>query len=249
MTPRFLMSLYLTVFLSVFALACESDSGGLGGIGGGTDTAGGGTDTAGGGDGTGAKTCYSVVVNETNDGTSACSIFVCEANQYCTWADICEPGCVTELDCASGDFCDLSNATYDPSGQDVGLCRAPNASHEVACTGGNTTGPCGKVDGSYTVKLSATGSAAECSQLFDDAVECNVAQDGCALTWSCGAGSIFESGELDADNSYSFDVSLMGGTGTCDVTFQTASAPSSFTWSCGGSAGGAVLTCKGTGVQ
>ena len=238
---RTLLFLILAAFTTLFATGCESDDGGLSG--------GNSTDTVGAGDGTGGETCYSVMVNTINDGESACGIFVCTANQYCATGDFCDPGCVSELDCAKGQFCDLSNPSGLPGGQQVGLCRAPDASHEIACTPTGNNDPCGSVDGSYSVKLSSTGSAAECSQLFDDAVECNVMQDACTVTWSCGAGAIFESGELDNGNSYSFDVSLMGGTGTCEVTFQPSATPTSFTWSCSGSAGSAVVTCKGTGVQ
>jgi hypothetical protein len=196
--------------------------------------------------------CYSVVTNTTNDGESACGIFVCEANQYCSTADICDPGCLSELDCAAGQFCDLSNANSTFEGQDIGLCRMPDASLEVACkpnNNNNNNDPCDNVEGSYNVKLSAVGSAEQCATFFKDSVECNVMQETCTITWGCGEGGIFESGDLDDNNSYTFDVAQMGGAGSCTVTFSTSVVPTMFNWTCSGSGGDTVLTCKGTGTQ
>ena len=66
----------------------------------------------------------------TNDGTKACGPVICEAGDYClSDVGICDPGCLDELDCASGEFCDLSNA----GSNDVGLCREPGQDHEVPC--------------------------------------------------------------------------------------------------------------------
>jgi hypothetical protein len=195
--------------------------------------------------------CYSVLTNTINDGESACGMFVCKANEYCSTAGICDPGCLSELDCAGGQFCDLSNATTTFEGQAIGLCRVPDVSLEVTCPSNNNNNndPCGSVDGSYNVKLSSIGSAEQCADLFEDSVECNVMQKGCTVTWSCGAGAIFESGELDDANSYTFDVSMMGGAGSCTVTFVPSVVPAMFNWTCSGSGGGNVLSCKGTGIQ
>jgi hypothetical protein len=94
-----------------------------------TDTGDDGADD--GGDGN--QVCYDVPINTTNDGREACGPNVCAAGQYCVSdVGICDPGCLDELNCPRGQFCDLSNA---PSG--VGLCDDPGPEHEVACTGGD----------------------------------------------------------------------------------------------------------------
>ena len=233
---------FLLVLIAVFALS---------GCGGGNDAStDNGTDALASGEDIAGDVCYSVLTNTTNDGESACGMFVCKANEYCSTAGICDPGCLSELDCAGGHFCDLSNATSTFEGQLIGLCRMPDASLEVTCqSNNNNNDPCDNVVGSYNVKLSSVGSAEQCADLFEESVECNVMQEGCVLTWGCGAGAIFESGELDDNNSYTFDVTQMGGTGSCTVTFVPSAVPAMFNWTCSGSAGATVLTCKGTGVQ
>jgi hypothetical protein len=111
----------------VLALAaCGGDDGG---------DAGAGDDGDGDGDGDGGdgETCYDVPTNQTNDGTKACGPVICAAGEYCvSEVGICDPGCKGELDCASGQFCDLSNAGADG----VGLCRDPGEEHEVPCGDG-----------------------------------------------------------------------------------------------------------------
>ena len=113
----------------VLALAaCGGDDGGDSGADGDGD--------GDGGDGGDGAICYDVPTNETNDGTKACGPVICAAGEYCvSEVGICDPGCIDELDCASGQFCDLSNAGSDG----VGLCRDPGQEHEVPCgdTGGD----------------------------------------------------------------------------------------------------------------
>ncbi len=115
------------VLLGAVGSACGDDAG-SGGSGGGD-----GSTTASGG----AK-CYSVPVNQQNDGTSACGPEVCPGGQYCvSTVGICDPGCTSELNCPKNQYCDKSNAGADG----VGLCREPGADLETPCTGG--TGDCG----------------------------------------------------------------------------------------------------------
>lgn len=112
----------------------------LGACGGDSDDSGDDGDDSGGGDGDGdGAICYDVPTNETNDGTKACGPVICEAGEYCVSdVGICDPGCIDELDCGRGDFCDLSNAGSDG----VGLCRAPGQDHEVPCDGGGGDDDC-----------------------------------------------------------------------------------------------------------
>jgi hypothetical protein len=69
--------------------------------------------------------CPSHTLNTTTDGTQACSISVCQAAQYCS-VNICMNGCVTENNCARGQYCDLSNARMDTAiSKQVGTCQTP----------------------------------------------------------------------------------------------------------------------------
>lgn len=101
------------------------------------------TEGAGGGDsdasssGSNGATCYSVPINETNDGSSACGPSVCKGGEYCfSDVGICDPGCLSELNCPAKQYCDLSGAGADG----VGLCRAPGKALEKPCSSGSSAG-------------------------------------------------------------------------------------------------------------
>jgi hypothetical protein len=115
--------------LALAALACSSET--SDGNGGAADTTTSKASTA-----TGMQ-CFSVPVNNQNDGSTACDSQVCPGGKYCLGAAICDPGCKSELNCPRGQYCDLA------ANPDVGLCRTPEASMVVPCMGttnGTTTG-------------------------------------------------------------------------------------------------------------
>lgn len=220
-------------------LACESDAGGAA-----TATATATGDTAGGGAGnTGGTDPCAAKLNTSTDGTSACGPVTCQAGEYCANATgFCNPGCLSELDCTGGQRCALENATKDNEGRDVGTCQAPDPS----CAGGGSPSPagsCGDVQGVYSVKLDTASSNPECSSFFQNG-DCTVAQQQCGVSWSCEKGGMLQSGELDAQDRYSFDLAVPGGSGTCAVSFHTGSWPHSFSMDCSGTGGGMAMVCK-----
>ena len=97
-------------------------------------------DSSSGDDGTGgtaesnSEVCYTVDVNTTADGTQSCGPEVCQAGDYCASdVGICDPGCLSELDCASGEYCDLSNPSDSLDDEPVGVCREPGSDLETPC--------------------------------------------------------------------------------------------------------------------
>jgi len=112
--------------LLLFVTACEGGEVDDDGSGGGSATVG----------STGAgAVCYDVPVNDATDGSAACGPEICGAGSYCfATVGICRPGCLSELDCAGGEECDLSNATPNENGDPVGLCARPGPEHEVPCS-------------------------------------------------------------------------------------------------------------------
>ncbi|NUO48327.1 MAG: hypothetical protein HOV80_05670 [Polyangiaceae bacterium] len=137
------MACAFSVVLASLGVGCGDDAGSGGGGGdddGGSTTAGGGTK------------CYSVPVNQQNDGSSACGPEVCSGGEYCASdVGICDPGCTSELNCPRNQYCDKSNAGAD----EIGLCRAPGADLEKPCSG--MTGDCNSRCGA---KASACGAPA-----------------------------------------------------------------------------------------
>ncbi|MCA9621820.1 MAG: hypothetical protein KC731_22505 [Myxococcales bacterium] len=171
-------------FTTLLVLLAACDEGADDGTGGGGTGTGTGTGTGSG------KVCYDVAINEVNDGSSACGPQICNAGTYCASdAGICDPGCVSELDCAQGQACDFSNGTSNGAGDLVGLCAVPGSEHEVPCQGNATcedrcavkAQQCMAPDGSFCQQL--CGLSPSESQL------------DCIETTSCAAlGEAYEQG-------------------------------------------------------
>jgi hypothetical protein len=120
------VSSFFLAAIAAFVGCGGKDSGGEGGSGPGSTGAG--------------AVCYSVPVNTTNDGASACGPMTCTAGQYClSNVGICDPGCINELTCGARQTCDTSNGTKNPNGDVVGLCRAPTSAETVPCQGASSS--------------------------------------------------------------------------------------------------------------
>ncbi|PKN43991.1 MAG: hypothetical protein CVU63_11560 [Deltaproteobacteria bacterium HGW-Deltaproteobacteria-20] len=169
-------------------LACSSDDSSNTGEGG---SGGGGS----GGTGGGGDVCYSVPVNVTGDGTSACESQVCSAGQHCAEAMFCDPGCLAVANCAEGQTCDFAAATGNPP---VGTCRSPHSSEVIPCATGGSGGGSG-TDCMTRCKLKAASCDAPaatgefyCNGLCATATESQLA---CVEATSCQElGEAFESG-------------------------------------------------------
>ncbi len=146
----------------------------------------------------GDEKCYSVAVNAKNDGTSACGPKVCEAGTYClNTVGICDPGCPDEFHCTSGQTCDMASPTVNTNGVSIGICRAPNADEETACsdtTGSATTGSAGSATTAgaesttdaptSTTPTSTTGTPSNCStRCIAKVMECD---GGSEIAQACG---------------------------------------------------------------
>jgi hypothetical protein len=179
---------------ALMATGCdEADTDGAGGGGGGGTT---GPATTGSG-----QQCYSVPVNETNDGRSACGPSTCDAGSYCyDSTGICDPGCLNELGCASGQTCDLSNPTPDLQDRPVGLCRAPNAAEETPCPSSTSSTSTGGSDCQTRCMAKANEcdapasiASAQCSEICASATEEQVT---CLEQSSCAElGEAWEQGD------------------------------------------------------
>lgn len=78
--------------------------------------------------------CYSVAINQTNDGQTPCGPMQCAGNTYCVQnSGVCNQGCHSELECPANQTCDKSAGNMDEMGKPIGLCRVPNAAETVAC--------------------------------------------------------------------------------------------------------------------
>ena len=157
-----------SVALGLVAMGCGDSTDGAGG---------GGNESPSGGNG---NVCYSVDVNETNDGSTACGPSVCKGGEYCfSDVGICDPGCFSELNCPAHQYCDLAGS----GANGVGLCRKPGKSQEKACSASNGSGHSSGDDCATRCKAKAAvcgapaataeqGCSELCPQLSEDQIDC-----------------------------------------------------------------------------
>lgn len=145
----------LVLGLSAFGAGCDDGGDGDG-------------DGAGGGGGTGSGCGL-----EGRTGESACSFgnSTCQAGQYCQDDAFCEPGCTSDLNCASNEFC-------EKDGEAVGVCArcaTPMTGEGGAGGGQSGTGDCaGFAQTSVTCGLAPANQQAA----FQTACEVGLAEGG-----------------------------------------------------------------------
>jgi len=184
------------------------------------------------------------------DGSSACGSATCAPGTYCFDSAVsdCENGCTASSNCATGQYCDLSNPTQDGMLRSVGTCRTPpSCSSSPPPMQDAAVAACPDIHGVYAMSLDTAGSSAACTNFFMGSTSCTVVQSTCALTWSCTPQNGFQTSTVDATGTSTFTVAAPGGAGsaTCTVVF---SSDGSLTWDCQFAGGGTAIDCKGTGA-
>jgi hypothetical protein len=193
--------------------------------------------------GTGNDACSPPPGNP-GDGSSACGQATCAPGQYCFDNAVgdCENGCTATDNCATGEYCDLTNPTTDGMQRAIGTCRMPPSCTHAQPEGG----ACPDVHGVYTVTLDTAGSSSACANGIPASTSCTVVQSSCSLTWSCNPGNGFMTSSIDASGTSPISVPAPGGgTATCTLVF----ANDGFTWDCQFAGMGTAVDCKGTGTR
>ncbi len=264
MHTRFTFTIAPTFAAGLAALACEvDDNAGAGDTAGATDTAGAATHASDGDSGS-----PSTPMCGPNDGNGVTSCFnrQCVNDNYCdSYLETCQVGCLSTLNCAAGEYCDLRMPSRDFGDEhDVGVCRPPGAECGTdatdpgasAGTGGADTSmtdtgtmSCADVEGNYTISL-ASDVPDICRSVIDDGTLCSVAQDGCQLTWGCdnAFGLGFPPGQLEGNTYHGMGTYSAKGTSVpfdCEVEFVEL-LPYRLTFSCSANVGAAIV-CEGLG--
>jgi hypothetical protein len=182
---------------------------------------------------------------------------MCTAGDYCLTSGgaatgLCNPGCLNEANCAVGQTCDLSAATTTPTGQTVGVCRAPTAAETFTCMPTSPPpnppphGPCDDVHGAYNVTYKSASSDPACGS-SDASWVCTVAQSACALRFTCDRSAHFLFADTAIDSSDKGQSTLAGPMGmTLACSFAFDASAHAFAWECTPAYMGRSIDCKGT---
>lgn len=202
--------------------------------------------SGGGGDGGAGNACYNVTLSTVN-GSTGCGPVTCNPNQYCfSSTGECNQGCASVSNCASGQYCDLSNAQNDLNGNPFGSCQTPTSANQTPCKDAGGGGSCPDVHGAYNVVLDTASSSPGCSNGFSNTT-CTVTEASCTLSWSCTPNNGFQTSTVDGNGDSTVTVPAPGGGGnaTCALVFSSGA----FTFDCQFTGGGAAVDCKGNGTE
>lgn len=177
------------------------------------------------------------------DGSTQCGGNICPGGERCqnSAAGVCEVGCESTLNCPTGQWCDLRM----PDAWGAGLCRPtsdPACGTEPAGTTADEVVECLDVQGNYTLHLSEDAPEV-CTFVFEEDLDCSVAQEGCTLRWGCGEDqvAVFPPGTIDANDDVEVEGTYQGIPYTC--TFDFTHYPGS--WSCAFASDEGAAVCDG----